>query len=272
MNSGPLVQTGSELSNSNVLCPSQLDSGRLNAIHTAKPGRPARGIPERSPLTFGKQRCRSQRSYSREFKIGVLQWWFHHRIPQPVTKSNPEGLRAPFLKEVAARYLLPITTLHNWRVNQEKIIASKKGTRKWQTPAHRCRWPELEADLYQKYRKRRDERKAVRRNWLVHQARESYTQCYPRPSRNSPEFNFSNGWLFGFLGRHAITFRFATNKSQKIPENYLHSILSWLRFNRRNSQLRPPSSDEEHTVLVQSHPTIPNGQNPNNIQGIISGQ
>ena len=190
LNPEPLIQTPSELRNSDVLHPLQLDSGRMNSVLAAKPGREAKSISDRSALTFGKPRHRIQRSYSREFKITVLKWWLHHRIPQPVTESNPEGFRAPFLKEVAARYLVPLTTLQNWRVNQETIIASKKGARKGQAPSDRCRWPELEADLYAKYRKRREERKAVRRNWLVRQARESYTKCYSESLGNHQSEEF----------------------------------------------------------------------------------
>jgi len=281
LNPEPQIQTPSELSNSDVLQPLRLDCGQLNSALALKPGRPARSISDRSALTFGKPQHQIQRSYSREFKITVLEWWFHHRIPQSVTEFNRQGLRAPLLKEVAARYLVPISTLQSWRANQDKIIASKKGSRKSKTAAQRCHWPELEADLYEKYRKRREERKAVRRNWLMRQACESYTQCYGEPSANSQleEFRFSNGWLFGFLGRHAITLRFATNKSQKIPENYLQSILSWLRFNRPNSQPLPTPLlfDPEHTV-GQSHLAIPEGlaslegQNLNNIRRIFSAQ
>jgi len=230
----PVVQANSEPSNPNLL-----NFNRLNGI--PRPGRQSRSISERSPINFGKPWHRIKCSYSREFKIKVLEWWLHHRI-----ELNSGSSWAPLLKEVSARYLVPISTLQSWRVKQDKIILSKKGTRKCSPPASWCQWPELEAHLYQKYQKRREERKAVWRSWLIRQARESFSKCYPL--RDPEAFHFSDGWFFGSLRRHSISLRFATNKLQKIPENYLQSILSWLRFNRRNSQLRLSSPDEEGPV------------------------
>ena len=135
--------------------------------HGRKPGTPPKQIHESAVTTqaFGQEHNRQQRSYSREFKIMVLKWWYNHRVPQGINESQPGTLRAPLLKEVASRrYQVPITTLHNWRVNEEKIVASRKGQRKVSPNKHSlCHWPELEQALYQKYGRRRDEGKAVRR-------------------------------------------------------------------------------------------------------------
>jgi len=87
---------------------------------------------------------------------------------------------------------------------------------------------------------------AVRRGWLKREEYRAFTTCYPE--RNSTEFHFSDGWLAGFLSRHSITLRFCTNKSQWIPEDYLHLILSCLPFNWRNSQVGFGTSDEERVV------------------------
>ena len=134
-----------------------------------KPGTPPKQIHEGSVTTraFGQERHRQQRSYPREFKIIVLHWWYNQRVPQGINESQPGTFRAPLMKEVASRYQVPITTLHNWRVNEGKIVASRKGQRKAPPNGHSlCLWPELEQALYQKYRKRREEGKAVRRGWM----------------------------------------------------------------------------------------------------------
>jgi len=211
-----------------------------------KPGRKAKPIMERTGCDFAGVRKRTQHSYSREFKIEVLRWWLHHQIPQGADEREPGVLRAPFLKEVSERYLVPITTLHNWRGCQDEIVSRRKGVRRNKSGVKSCRWPELELNLYDKYRKRRDERKAVRRGWLRREAYKTFADCYPE--KDPSEFPFSDGWLAGFLSRHLITLRFTTNKSQKIPEDYLQAILSWLRFNRRNSQVRSGTGDEEKVV------------------------
>ena len=211
-----------------------------------RPGRKAKPIVERTGGDFAGVRKHMQRSYSREFKIEVLRWWIHHQIPQGEEEREPGVLRAPLLKEVSERYLVPVTTLHNWRASQDHIVSGRKGERRNRSGVKSCRWPELESNLYDKYRQRRDDRKAVRRGWLCREAYKTFADCYPE--KDPSEFPFSNGWLAGFLSRHLITLRFTTNKSQRIPEDYLQAILSWLRFNRRNSQVREGTRDEEKVV------------------------
>jgi len=69
-----------------------------------------------------------------------------------------------------------------------------------------------------------------------------------REERNRTEVRFSDGWLASFLSQQSIPHRFCMNKSQRIPEDYLHVILSWLQFNRRNSQVRFGHSYEKRVV------------------------
>jgi len=147
-------------------------------------------------------------------------------MPQEADEAEPGVLRAPLMREVSERYLVPITTLHNWRESQDTIVSGRKGERKNRLRVKICRWLELELELYDKYRQRREDCKAVRRGWLQREAYRAFTTCYPE--RNRTKFRFSDGWLAGFLSRHSITLRFCTNKSQRILEDYLHLILSWL--------------------------------------------
>lgn len=51
-------------------------------------------------------------------------------------------------------------------------------------------------------------------------------------------FCFSNGWFRGFLSWHNISLPSSTNKASKLPIDYEQAIVNWLRFNRRNSQIR----------------------------------
>jgi len=126
------------------------------------------------------------------------------------------------------------------------MVSGRKGETKNRSRVKICRWPELESELYDKYRQWGEDCTAVRRGWLKWQAYRAFTTCYP--DRNRPEFRFSDGWLAGLPSRHSITLRFCTNKSQRIPEDYLHLTLSWLQFNRQNSQLRFGTTDEERVV------------------------
>jgi len=49
---------------------------------------------------------------------------------------------------------------------------------------------------------------------------------------------FSNEWFHGFLQAHQISLRFITNLASKLPADFSNAILDWMKFNRRNSQLR----------------------------------
>ena len=191
------------------------------------------------PRPFGKARKEIHRTYTREFKLQVLSFWLHHKIP-----IGPTTFRSPTEREVAQRYLVPRTTIQKWRKpdTMELIVNGTKNTQRRDNGVRACRWPEMEEMLYEAYRQRRDERKSVRRSWLRRTARATFLKAYP--AIDVSIFIFSNGWFFGFLARHNITLRFATNKSQKIPADYLQVCLEFIRFVRRNAQLRPGTNDE----------------------------
>jgi len=176
-------------------------------------------------------------SYTREFKLEVLSYWMHHKIA-----IGPTTFRPPTQKEVSARFLVPESTIRTWKSESamESIVNKKKhqrGGRKGEGKIGVGRWPEMEKLLYAEYQKRREERKAVRRGWLRKIAIKSFIAAYPEEDVSS--FVFSNGWFAGFLARHQISIRLTTNKSQKIPSDYISICVKWAQFNRRNSQVRP---------------------------------
>lgn len=208
----------------------------------SRPGNTSKSIIEK-PRGFGKERKRIRRTYSRAFKLQLLSYWMHHKI-----KCGPTQTRSPTKAEVSYRYKVPPTTIQRWKtpIAQAAIVDSTKTARANWGSTRVCKWPELEVLLYERFRTRRDERKSVRRGWLRRSAQEVFAICYP--IKNQSMFLFTNGWFFGFLSRHNITLRFATNKSQKIPEDYLSVILTWLRFNRRNSQVRKGKNDQLQVV------------------------
>lgn len=225
----------------------QIQHSRVGPV---RPGPKSKAVAQRSPISFAPPRKRLQHSHTREFKIRVLSWWTHGQVP---SAHSPTGKpQSPTIKDVSLRYQIPISTLPSWRENELSIVNSKKyasssaGLKSsiGEGSGRSAKWPEMEAILYSAYKQRREERKAVRRGWLRRQSLIGFKAAYPE--RNIDEFTFSDGWFQGFLSRYSISLRFTTNKSQKLPEEYLSSIIQWLRFNRRNSQLR--IGDEERVV------------------------
>lgn len=56
---------------------------------------------------------------------------------------------------------------------------------------------------------------------------------------------FSRGWFKGFKKRWRMTWRQKTRQATKSPEEARPYIEQWLRFNRRNSQIRPGENPED---------------------------
>jgi len=82
----------------------------------------------------------------------------------------------------------------------------------------------------------------VRRGWFRRVSKELFLQHYQEEAHAS--FRFSNGWFRRFLSFHQVSLQFVTNTASKLPSDFSDAILNWMRFNRRNSQLRPRNGPE----------------------------
>jgi hypothetical protein len=109
------------------------------------------------------------------------------------------------------------------------------------------RWKALEKALVIAFAERRLMGRVVRRKWFERTAKQLHHELYPN---STVEFRFSQGWFHRFLIRNAITLRIITNKAQETPEEYFETIINFLCFNRRNSQLRDGTEDLVCGVLA----------------------
>jgi len=205
-----------------------------------RPGPKSKPVAHRRSQSFLSPCKRLQQSHTQEFKLSVLSWWQHGKISS--TNSPTSALQPPSARDVSQCYKVSISTLRGWKHNESLILNSKKyassyvGIQKTASEGRKAKWPRMEETLYAAYRIRREERKPVRHGWLRCQSMLAFKNSYPE--RRPEEFSFLTAWFQGFLSRHRIRLHFTTNKSQKIPEEYLESILGWLQFNQRNSQIR----------------------------------
>ena len=76
----------------------------------------------------------------------------------------------------------------------------------------------------------------VHRTWFHRVSKEPFVINYPE--KDPTLFRFSNGWFRNFLQWHQISLRAVTNTASQLPTDFAGAILSWLKFNRRNSRLR----------------------------------
>ena len=100
-------------------------------------------------------------------------------------------------------------------------------------------WPEMESELFEKFREHRVLGRPVRRSWFRSMSRELFLKHYPSAESTTSTFAFSNGWFRRYLSWHQISLRFATNKASQLPTDFADTIISWLQFNGHNSQIRP---------------------------------
>ncbi|KAI9661071.1 MAG: hypothetical protein M1821_009398 [Bathelium mastoideum] len=78
---------------------------------------------------------RLERSYTREFKLKVLQFLHHHRvreeIPCPYGWSEPKiRIRKPYLREAAIHFQIPAQNISHWRKKEEEILNQSKSSRR----------------------------------------------------------------------------------------------------------------------------------------------
>ena len=75
------------------------------------------------PRKVQQARKEIHRSYTREFKLEVLSYWVHHKIA-----IGPTTFRPPTQKEVSARFLVPESTIRDWKSETalENIVNEKK--------------------------------------------------------------------------------------------------------------------------------------------------
>ena len=106
---------------------------------------------------------------------------------------------------------------------------------------------DLERELYKKFLEHWGMGKVVRRGWFRRTSKQLFTKIYP--TLDCKEFTFSNGWFGGFLSWHQISLRIVTNKASQLPSDFTDTILNWVRYNWRNSQLRP---DDERGLRDQA--------------------
>jgi len=90
----------------------------------------------------------------------------------------------------------------------------------------------------------------VRQGWFLRVSKKPCPIHYPE--QDPTLFRFSNGWFRNFLHWHQISLRFVTNTASQLPADFAGAILNWLKFNRRNSQMR-----EQDVNWGRSHTLVP---------------
>ena len=178
-----------------------------------------------------------RRSYTNKKKIQVLSFW---ATPSIIAEwdQEEEELRCPYIAEVSAYFAgIPKSCISSWRRDEELILQGNAQLGRRNKSCNSLgKWPDLEAELYERFLVQRAEGRIVRRGWFRAVSKEVFSLCYAHRSLSESSFLFSQGWFLGFLARHRISIRFTTNRAQKIPTDYLSPIIDYFRFVWRNAQ------------------------------------
>lgn len=202
-----------------------------------------------NPRAFPSEplKSKARRSYTARKKMQVLSYWITPSIP---SEWDPTELRCPILQEVLAHFgNIPVSCISEWRRIEGDLARSAAGDRKRlpELDLRLCsQWPKLETCLYDKFLKKRAMGEIVRSGWFRIRRKELRLACYPEQLMLDGDFKFSQGWFNKFLFRHHICIRFTTNRTQKIPPDYLNLIINFFRFNRRVSQMQEKEKNSDN--------------------------
>jgi len=165
-------------------------------------------------------------------------------------------VREPTPEEVAFRFKVRGGNLTRWRKEEEQgnFIAQRAGQRRAGGGGRGRQWADMEKVLFERFRERRAIGRPVRRGWFRKVSTDLFRIHYPE--RDLTSFHFSNGWFGSFLRWHQISLRCITNTASTLPGDFAEGILNWLKFNRRNSQLRDEDIREEEEGDHSSQPMI----------------
>ena len=154
--------------------------------------------------------CSKRRSFTLEFKLAAIK---------AAKKSN--------ISKVARTLSINQQTLSTWVHKSEQLQAefdAKRKTKKrlsggGRKPAHE----ELEQELFEWLQSQRNAKMPVTRKMLR-------IEAIQIALRNVIDFAASNGWLDNFMRRRSLSLRRTTSVCQKMPENLVPKIISFILY------------------------------------------
>jgi len=182
---------------------------------------------------------KTRKSYTREFKLQVLTLLRTGRM-------HRDGKWVKISKHEVARTIgISRATLRDWEQGAEDILKSQKGSRRVLGAGRRTYWPYMEKELVEKFRQARERGIAITRYWFLRHAKQLFREHYPEEVAVIPgchrfiyPLKFSATWFTAFRSRYRISWRMKTNIAQVSATDKIASLQCYLRFIRRNSQLR----------------------------------
>lgn len=138
----------------------------------------------------------TRRSFNREFKLAVIEWFY---------ANNKNVL------QTASKFQIDRKQVRQWTRNEEKIRKQKRKSKS--SRSSNPKYPLLEKRLQEEFRERRTQGKIVKKWWFISRARQILSELHPTETT----FKFSDRWFSGFCRRNKLTLRRKTHVAQKSP-------------------------------------------------------
>ena len=145
---------------------------------------------------------RRRRSYTREFKLGVIKYYRKH---------------GESIHRTSDHYKVDRKQVRNWLKKEVNIIGQKKKSKAQRFG--KVRYPELEKKLYDEFIEKRKEGRIIKKWWFVARARQ-----IARSEYKDTDFKVSNSWFVRFRQRFKISYRKKTHVAQKSPAELRESV------------------------------------------------
>ena len=143
-----------------------------------------------------------RQSYTREFKLSVVSWYFKNG--KNVSKTSLE-------------FKVDRKQVRTWVAKEPSIRATKIKTRCERGIA--AKFSDMEKHLHTEFLKLKKEGRSIKKWWFVTTGREVLKNCHP-----DAKFVFCDKWFRGFCNRKRISLRRKINASQKTPDQFVNAI------------------------------------------------
>ena len=149
-----------------------------------------------------------QRSFNRELKLSAVKWF----------KEHGENVSA-----TAREFNVDRKRIREW-VDQEDKIKSMRKQKKRDGCGRKAFYPLVEKKLKDEFDDKRSKGLSVKMWWFKSRAKQLMKELYP----SVDDFKCSDNWLRLFLSRARISLRRKSHVSQKVPQDALPQILTFI--------------------------------------------
>ena len=153
----------------------------------------------------------SRKPYSLEYKLKVVSRW--HELNDNTLATSREFGSA---RRMIDRWVAQENSLRHETARKRKCGATLRKKRRLPPADHCCNFHDMEAELVEWVKSKRDEGLAVHGKAICKKAKDILSDHY---GNDIPEFKASSGWMSRILKRSGLVSRRVTSTGQELPKD-----------------------------------------------------